>query len=158
MKTMKRLLIPIFLLPVSFLFAIQANFCYGARPVTVKLSFTAPQKGQQLKVGQPFTCQGKFQCDPRNAKLDQVHIWLFLLDRDGKLIRYWIQRPAALNKKGLWEGVVSPAKGAFQVAAVLADPSADKLFKTWIARGTVSMQYELPRGTQILAAVGVKTK
>lgn len=155
---MKRCFITISLLLVSFLFAIQANFCYSAKPVTVKLSFTAPQKGQQLSPEQPFICQGKFQCDPRNTKPDQIHIWLFLVDRDGNLNRYWIQKPVTLNKKGLWEGAVSPVTGTFQVAAVFADPSTDKLFKTWLAKGTVSKQYELPRGARILATVGIKTK
>jgi hypothetical protein len=154
---MKRLGIVFFCLLMIFLFAIQANFCYGAQPVTVKLSFTAPQKGQQVSLGQPFTCQGKFQCNPSNSKLNQIHIWLFLMDRDRTLNRYWIQKPVTLNQKGAWEGSVNPAQGTSQIAAVLADSSTDKLFKTWLAKGNVTKQYELPRGTQILATVGIKT-
>ncbi|HEX3043906.1 MAG TPA: hypothetical protein VHY08_04055 [Bacillota bacterium] len=154
---MKRIVTVIFCLLVILLFVVWANFCYGAKPVTVKLSFTAPQKGQQLKEGLVFTCKGKFQCDPRNTKLNQIHIWLFLLDRDGNMNRYWIQKPVTLNNKGLWEGPIKPAKGTVQVAAVLADPNTDKLFKTWLSKGNVTKQYELPRGAQILTMVGVKT-
>jgi hypothetical protein len=155
---MKRIIMMVFCLLMIFLLIVQANFCYSAKPVTVKISFTAPQKGQQLRLGQPFTCQGKFQCEPRNTKLDQIHIWLFLMDRDGKLIRYWIQKPATLNKKGLWEGTVSPAAGTFQIATVLTDLSTDKMFKTWVKKGMIGKQYELPRGAQIMATVGIKTK
>lgn len=154
---MKRFIIIVLCLLMIFLLAVQANFCYGAKPVTVKLSFTAPQKGQQVGLGQPFTCKGKFQCNPRNTKLDQIHIWLFLMDRDGNLNRYWIQKPVTLTKKGDWEGTVSPAKGTFQVVAVLADLNTDKLFKTWKAKGNITKQYELPRGSQILVTVGIKT-
>jgi hypothetical protein len=155
---MKRFVTVVLCLLMTFLLVVQANLCYGAKPVTVKLSITAPKKGQQIKTGQSFTCQGKFQCNPRNTKLDQIHIWLFLVDRDGTLNRYWIQKPATLNKKGIWEGKIQPAKGTIQVAAVLADPNTDKLFKTWVAKGNISKQYELPRGAQILTTVGVKTK
>jgi hypothetical protein len=154
---MKRFITVILSLLMVFSIAAFTNFCYGAKPITVKLSFTAPQKGQQVKAGQAFTCKGKFQCNPRNTKLNQIHIWLFLMDRDGNLNRYWIQKPVTLNNKGLWEGSIKPTKGIFQAVAVLTDPNTDKLFKTWLAQGNVSQQYELPRGALILASVRVKT-
>lgn len=155
---MKRFVTVILCLLIVLFAAVQINICYGAKkPVTVKVSFTAPQKGQQLSAGRLFTCQGKFQCNPRNTQLNQIHIWLFLMDRDRKMNRYWIQKPVTLTKRGTWEGKIEPVKGTFQIAAVLADPSTDKLFRTWLSKGTVSMQYELPRGAQILTTVGVKT-
>jgi hypothetical protein len=155
---MKRSVIVIFcLLPILFLAFFLNSYYRGKQPETSLLSFTAPQKGEQVTTGQLLTCRGKFQFNPRNTKLEQIHLWLFLMDRDGNLIRYWIQRPVTFNKDGSWKGAVNPVQGTFQIAAVLADPSTNKLFETWLAKGDVTKQYELPRGAQILATVEIKT-
>lgn len=133
----------------------QCIFSYAAKPtVSVTLSFTAPVKGQQLTARKPFVCKGSFKCSPKNTDLSKVYVWLFLMDvRQGC---YYIQRPVSLNKNGSWNGTIAFRKDLTRVIALLADPSTDKLFKSWLAKGITGKQYELPRGVQFLTSVDVK--
>lgn len=132
----------------------QCIFSYAAKPtVNVKLSFTAPQKGQRLTIGKPFVCKGSIKCSPANTDLSKVYVWLFLMDvREGC---YYIQRPVSVIKSS-WSGTIAFRKDTTRVIAILADTSTDKLFKSWLAKGFTGKQYELPRNAEFLTSVDIK--
>lgn len=151
---MRRFVIATFCLLI--LFSSQCIFSYAAKQPTkgVTLSFTAPLKGQQITAGKPLLCKGTFKCYPASTALSKVYVWLVLMDvRQGC---YYIQRPVSLNKNGTWDGTLAFRKETPRVMAFSADASTDKLFKSWLAKGPIGKQYELPRGAQFLAAVDVK--
>lgn len=150
---MRRFVIATFCLLI--LLSTQCIFSYAARPaVSVKLSFTAPLKGQRVTAGKPLLCKGSFKCSPANADLSKVYVWLFLMDvRQGC---YYIQKPVSLSKNGSWNGTLAFRKETARVIAMLADESTNKLFKSWLAKGLTGKQYELPRGAEFLASVDIK--
>lgn len=150
---MRRLITTFFCLLV--LLSSECIFLYAAGPKnSVTFSFTAPQKGQQLVAGKPFLCKGTVKCNPANSDISALHVWFFLMDvRQGC---YYIQRPVSLNKDGTWAATLAFRKNTPRLIALLADPTTDKLFKSWLAKGQTGKQYELPRSTQILATVDVK--
>jgi hypothetical protein len=135
----------------------ECIFVYAAKPTVTApstLSFTVPSKGQQVTAGRPILLKGTFQCNPANQDISKIYVWLFLMDtRQGC---YYIQRPVSLNKNGTWEATIAFRKDTPRVITVLADASADKLFKSWLAKGTTGKQYELPRSTKFLTAADVK--
>jgi len=151
---MKRFITFVCSVLVLVLLTAPANFSYHAAPVKVKLSFTAPLKGQLLISGQPFACKGSFRCSPATADLAGVHVWLFLTDTRQSC--YYIKRPVSLNRDGSWAGTLVFRKDQTKVLAVLADQSTDKLFRSWLAKGLLEKQYELPQGIQFLAGVDVR--
>lgn len=151
---MKRIIIFICGFLVLVLLTAPFIFSYGKPPLKVKLSFTAPLKGQQVAAGQPFVCKGSCKCTPASTNLAGIHVWLFLTDT--RQSGFYIKGPVTLNKDGSWTGTLVFRKETPQVLAVLADKSVDRVFRSWLAKGLLKKQYELPQGVQFLGWVDVK--
>lgn len=147
---MKRLVIvlTIFLSIISLSYAQESK-----QQVSLNLSFIAPNEGQELPVAKPFRCKGNYT--PVDINTSTIHVWLFLMDEflDG----YYIQGPVLLLRNGTWDGRITPGERIVKLVAIQANDEAHKAFTSWLKNKTFGKQYELPKGTEIIATIDIRS-
>lgn len=153
---MRRFIVAIFCLLVLFSSECIVVNAAKEQKTRVTLSFTTPQKVQQITAGKPLKCKGTFKCTPANADISKVYVWLFLVDVRQRQGCYYIQKPVSIYKNGTWDATLTFRKDTTRAIAILTDASTNKLFKSWLAKGKTGKLNELPRTTQFLAWVDVK--